>query len=496
MEVASTAPSVPPSPQLARDVAVSAGTQLGARVLHLGLNLVSSLVIVRSMGPSSYGRYVLVITLATFLGLLADFGLAKLAVREIARDPGAEPEVLGTTILLRLALAAVAAALVQAGLAALSAPGEVRAAGAVASALFVTESLLSLVVTFHVRMKQQYEALVRVVMEALETGLVIWLVARSASLVQLVAAPVVGATAGVVIAGWAVRRRFGVRLRFDARLARRLMAAALPVGPALLLGAAYLKLGGVILAARATPREVGIYGAAFQPIEYLLLATAVLINVLYPLLARWHGAEPGTFLAVYRRGSEWLLAATLPVPILLAFTAGPVVSFVFEPRFAASAGPLRLLSVALVLMSVSAWQSFVLLAGGRQRVALVYDGVALAFTGLLGVLLVPSLGAAGAAIATLAGSLVVAAWSTIASSRLLGATLDGQGLARVGAAGAGLAVTMAVLRGAGVTWWAAMVVAAASYPMWLRLAGILKTGELRAMLSRHPAAPTPVGEGA
>jgi O-antigen/teichoic acid export membrane protein len=293
-----------------------------------------------------------------------------------------------------------------------------------------------------------------------------------------------------------VWRRFGVRLGFDAHLARRLMAAALPVGPALLLGAAYLKLGGVVLAAQATPREVGIYGAAFQPIEYLLLATAVLINVLYPLLARWHSAEPDKFLVVYRRGTEWLLAAMLPVPILLAFSAGPVVSFVFEPRFAASAGPLRLLALALVLMSVSAWQAFVLLAGGRQRVTLVYDGVALAFAGLLGVLLVPSLGATGAAIATLAGSLVVAAWSTIASGRLLGATLDLQGLARVGAASAGLTATMAVLHGSGVTWWAAMGVAGASYPLWLRLAGILRTGELRAMLTRNPHAPTPVGEGA
>src|SRR5207244_2510775 len=77
-------------------VAFSALAQIAAKAGHLALNVVVNLALVYSLGPAAYGDYVLVITLVTLIGLAADLGLSRMAVREIARDESATPTVLGT----------------------------------------------------------------------------------------------------------------------------------------------------------------------------------------------------------------------------------------------------------------------------------------------------------------------------------------------------------------------------------------------------------------
>jgi O-antigen/teichoic acid export membrane protein len=466
---------------VARSVAASTVSQMAAKLLHLALNVAVSLALVRYFGPARYGDYVLVITVTGLLGLLPDFGLSKLAVREAARDMAATPVLVGSVVAVRLAISVVAALLAQGVVALVGGGPGVRAATAIASLLFLSESILTVVVVFHVRLKQQYEAFVRVAMEAVETGLTFWLIARSASLVVIICAPVVGAAIGVVLAMVIARRRFGLSMRFDRTRARDLLRQAMPIGPAVLVGVAYLKLDGVMIAALRPQREVGIYGAAFQPIEYLFLASAVLINVLFPLLARTHGSDHDRFVGVYRRGTEALLALVMPVAILLAFVAPALVRVVYAPAFAASAQPLQVLGVALVLMTLNAWQGFVLLAGGRQRVTLAYNLWALGINALLNFGLVWLVGYMGAAFTAVATAAFVTACSTAAISRLLSATLDLGRLARVVAANLALAATMAGLVRL-LSWPAAAALTLAAYPLWLHLSGVFDLGRLRSLL--------------
>ena len=101
------------SSEVRRGVAVSAVTQTGAKGLHLVLNVISTLAIIRYLSPSEYGDYVLVLTASMLVGLVADFGLSKLATREISQDLDSESEVLGTILLARLCLALLCIGLLQ-----------------------------------------------------------------------------------------------------------------------------------------------------------------------------------------------------------------------------------------------------------------------------------------------------------------------------------------------------------------------------------------------
>ncbi len=402
-------------------VAVSTISQLGAQGLHLVLNIVSSLALIHYLGPDKYGNYVFVITTAAIIGLVSDLGLNKLGVRDIARDPADEDDVLGSVLLVRLALAVLAVGITLLALAAMGANAELLAAGAVISMLFFTEAALAVVIVFHVRIQQQYEAVVRVVIETVETALVLWLIHQQATLIQLLVAPVIAAVIGVVGALLLVRRRIGHFPALRATHARRLFIEALPIGLTLLVAAAYLKLPAVLLGSMTTSAEVGLYGAAYQPIEYLLLASAVVINVLLPLLARNFTHRRDHFVRIYQRGTEALLVLTIPIAAVLIVGGSTLVTAVYGADFAASADPLRILGIALIFMVQSFWQSMVLLAGGQQRITLLYNLVALAITVALCFALIPSLGQNGAALAILVTAVIVVVSANVATAASLGA---------------------------------------------------------------------------
>lgn len=468
------------SPQLRRRVAVSASAQVGAKTLHVLLNIVSTLVIIRYLGPASYGNFVLVLTLTMLIGLIADFGLVKLATREVARELHSEDEVLGTVLLARLCLAAACVGLLQLSLFGLGEPASVHWAGLVASVAYFGSALMVASVAFYVRVKQQYEAVIQVCMEAFETTFIVVLVARHASLPALFVPPSVAALAGGTAALLIARRRFGVRFRLALARLPYLMKEALPLGPALLISVCYLKLDILMLAILRTPREVGLYGSAYQPIEYTFLAAAVVVNVAFPLAAAAFAAgDHERFAHVYRRGAEILLTVMVLVPVLLWFIAVPLVVKVYGPAYRDAARPLQLLSVALVLMTLNAWQAFVLLAGGRQKVTLYYNLGALAVSAIACSLLVVAYGMIGAAVATLCTGVFVLLCSTFALRRYLDLHLAPASVARILAAAGAMWATLWTLQRVGTPWPALVPAVLIAYPAWLLALRVVRWSTLR-----------------
>jgi O-antigen/teichoic acid export membrane protein len=484
----SAAVAGPDDPTIARAVVMGAGVQVLAKGVHLALNVVASLVLIRSLGPAAYGDYVFVFSLCALFGLLSDFGITKVAVRDMSRAPaGATPAILGGALATRLTLALAAIGLTQLVLLAIGARPELRTAAAVASLLYVSDALLCLASVFQVRLAMHYDALVTVAAQTLDTALILWLASRQAGLLPFVAAPVVSGFAGAALAALVARLRFRTTLALDLRRLPGLLRDSFPVGMTLLLAVAYLKLDGILLGIMAHPEDVGIYGAAYKPIEYLLLAGAVLVQPMFTLLARWHGHDPRRFTFVYRRGAEALLAYALPVAVVTAFVAEPLVRLLYAPGFGPAAVPMRLLAVAMVFMILSAWQGFALLAGGHQRVALLYDAAGLVVNVALNLVLIRWLGYLGAALAALATSVFVAGCAVFAARHFLGVSLSQPALQRLALANVALAACLWLALRLGWPWPVATALGALAYPVWLLACRVTSLEEVRGLLGHAPS---------
>jgi len=470
-------------------LAVSTAAQVVAKVVHLALNLVASLALIRYLQPAGYGDYVFVLTIASLFALLSDLGLSKIAVRESSRDESATPAILGTVIAGKLMLAAVAAVLVQITLAVLGSRAEIRIAVGVASLLYVTEAFLSIAVVFQLRLRMEYEAAIAVFVQAVDTALILVLIASGAGLALLVGAPVVSGAVGCVLAFAIARRKFGTRIELDLRRLPHLLIESAPIGVTLVFAIAYLKLDSVMLAVLATSTDVGLYGSAFRPIEYLLLASGILITPMFPLLARWYAVEQARFAFVYWRATDTLIAVFLPVPVLLLWSARPIVAGVFGESFAPAAIAMQILGLALVLMIVSAWQSFALLAAGRQRLTVLYDAAALVLNVSLNLVLIPRLGFVAAAITALGTSAFVLLCSTAVVRRVIDVSATAPRILRIVAANAALALVTGAAA-AVLPWWTVVVLAPVPYAAFVLAFRVTTIDELRAFLPARSAAPS------
>lgn len=474
------------SPEVRRDVTISSVTQGSAKTLHLVLNVVTTLIIIRYLPPSGYGEYVLVLTVSMLIGLIADFGLVKLATREISRDSTSENEVLGTVVLARICLAAACIGLLQLVLIGLGASPMVRLAGLVASMLYLGNGVMVATVALYVRIKQQYEAFIQVGMEIVETVLLVVLVKAHASLAGLFIPPSIAAALGAAAAVLLVRRRYGVRFRLAVHRIPYLMREALPLGPALLISICYLKLDALMVAVLRDSRDLGLYGSAYQPVEYTFLAAAVVINVVFPLVAAAYAVgDHARFVHLYRRGAEVLVTVMVLVPVVLSLVAVPLVDRVYGPAYQAAARPLQLLAVTLVVMTLNAWQAFVLLSGGKQAVTLWYNLAALAVATVCCLVLISAFGMIGAALATLCTAAFVFTCSTLAVRRYFAAYLDVLPMARIFAAAVALWLTLWGLGHAGVRWPLLVLAAAVLYPFCLAAFGVVR---LSSLFGRRPAA--------
>jgi O-antigen/teichoic acid export membrane protein len=467
------------SAEVRRRVAISAGAQGCARILNIVLNIATTLIIIRYLSPSSYGNYVMVLTASLLVGLVADFGLTKLATREVSARLESEGEVLGTILLARICLAVACVGLLQLVLVGLRASSILHLAGLIASLGFLGNALMVSMVACYVRIKQHYEAIIQTCMELLEAACLVVLVVRRAPHAWLFIPPALAAFVGGVAATLLVRRRFGTHFRLAVARIPYLLKEALPLGPALMISVCYLKIDTLLLVALKTSRDVGIYGSAYQPIEYLFLASAVVINVVFPLVAAAYAVgDFGRVSELYRRGAEILVAGLVLVPVLLSLIAVPLVSRVYGPAYDDAARPLQLLAVALVLMVLSGWQAFVLLAAGRQRATLVYDLGALGVAVCACSILIRAYGITGAALGALCTALFVFVCSSVVIRRYLAIHLALLPMTRILGAAGSLWVMMFALDRLGAPWPVVILAALVTYPALLGVFHVVRPSTL------------------
>ncbi len=234
-----------------------------------------------------------------------------------------------------------------------------------------------------------------------------------------------------------------------------------------------VKLDSFMLAILRSRREVGLYGAAYAPIEYLGLAALALVTVLLPLLGRYAATDKSRFLGVYRLGTEALLAFILPIAVIVAFLAPAAVTFVYSDRYAGAATPMRLLAVGLVMMTFCAWYATVLLAVGKEQLILRYNTIMLCVGLCAHVLLISLLGATGAALGTILVGAVTACWAWTLVRRFTHVSIHRTRVLRVVAASGVIALIASSLLFVGVGVWIAVGIGALAYLpalMFLRVA--------------------------
>jgi O-antigen/teichoic acid export membrane protein len=409
---------------LASIVARNAAFVLGAQVMLKILAFLFNVYVVRRLGAVHFGRYSVVIAYVTIFAVFTDLGMAPYSVREMAEDHRRTSWLLPNIIAIRLVLS-----LVIILIAPLSAHWLGKNQGMVLGIfiasmgqfIYAFQGPLDSVLTARERL--DYTAILSIVNQSVFWGLGVLLLVSGMGFIGLIIASLIGVAVVALLSGWVLFRRLGVgRLVLSIQRWPHLLKAALPFGVSSIAYAFMQRFDTVLMSFVLTDAAVGWYNVPYTLINMMLLAAQSIAIAMYPSMVRRHKIEPGSLHTVAFQSIKYLLIICLPIAVGGTVLADRIITFLYTDEFAPSIPVLRLILWALPSLFLLELLGRVADTLHLERSAARINTINTVITVLLNVVLVPTLGLMGAALALVSGRAIrlVQFWLLIGNGRLVG----------------------------------------------------------------------------
>ena len=141
--------------------------------------------------------------------------------------------------------------------------------------------------------------------------------------------------------------------------------------------------------------ELGIYGSAQQPLEYLVIAGSIITTLSLPLMSRYYGKDPDRYLSTHRRTLEVGLGVYGLIAVMAFAVGEDVLAIPSDGEFVAAYDPLRLLTLSMMAMGTAVWHAAVLLSARLQRITIFVNVGSIVLGIVLNLLLIPRYGITG-----------------------------------------------------------------------------------------------------
>ena len=232
-----------------------------------------------------------------------------------------------------------------------------------------------------------------------------------------------------------------------ARPDKAMLAYALPFMAVSLLSMMSHWLDVMMLGMLTDTATVGLYHPAARTAGLIRSVLLAFTGIAAPMIAELHtGRQNEEIGRIYKMVTRWIVTVVLPPAILFMVLPEAVLS-VFGARFAAGgAGALLLLTAASFLQATFGLSATVLAMTGHARLSLFNALGALGMQVVLNLLLIPSMGLNGAALATLLLFLMLSALRLVEIRRILNIHPFGRALWKPLAAGLLAALLLVALR--------------------------------------------------
>ncbi len=442
------------------------------------------LLAARHLGVEKYGVLSFAMAFTTMLGVLTDLGLGTIATREIAHDPEQARRHVNDALTIRLVASVVIIAVIAVLVNLLGYPWTTIRVVYICSISVLTNAVASLLCSVF----QGFERMELLTLNrASQTAVLVvgaFLLLRGPSAVEPYALLyVVAGVASVVVGGInAAPRLVRPTLSFDVGHWWESLRASTPIGLATVFTMFYYWSGTTLLSKMSGNSAVGNYSAAFRLATALAFVGMAFSGAVYPLFSRLFVTNTNRLARALELSTKYMIWITLPAAAFGTVFARPAVLLLYGSGYQGASAVLRVLVWWGAFASMNSVFSNYLISVRRPGAVALQTGLSLAVNLCLAFVLIPVLGALGAAV-----SLVT---SEIAGSvYLVALLLRSPGRVRVrpmvlNALRLLLALALAVIVAAAVARWnqgVGLVAGLVAYCMSLVAVKVVGRDDLRAL---------------
>ena len=390
-----------------RPAASAIAHTFAANVLIQAINVGTGVLTARVLLPQGRGELAAIILWPQFLAYMLTLGLPTSLVYQVKRHAEERSALVGTALVLGLAMGVVAMAIGVLGIPLWLhqyPPAAIRQAQVLMALAPV--GIVSILLLAACQANEDF--LVYNLVRYLPPMLILVLmgVLALSRRLDVAAAAWVYMLAGLPVFAWNlwwVRTHYQPRLRGWREASRRLLSYGMRAWGSDLLGTISGQLDRILVVGLLVPADMGLYVVAQSLAGLVALVPRAVIPVVFPRASaqRGHAALRSV------RDAALLALVGMLVSALLLFLMGAfALRLVYGPEFAAAAAVFRLLLLQGVLSGLASVLTQALLASGRPGVVSLLQGLSLVTAAPLLVVLIPRFGLAGAGLALLLSAAV------------------------------------------------------------------------------------------
>jgi O-antigen/teichoic acid export membrane protein len=383
--------------------AINTAWMLSEKLLSLGLGLVATVLLARSLGPADFGFFNYALSLVALMGVFCHLGLSGLAVKEFKEAPERTSEVLTTVFAMKLIMASlgfVTLAVIACQTA--NSPEHIFAIMIIGLTLFA-KPFETLDHWFQAHVLAKFGAVSHFAGQGIGSTLKILVAISGLPLVYAAGAhaTMLAITAVLLTVFYVAKNRHQLTPTFSSSTAKELLQKGAWVFIGSMTAVVYLKIDQVMLQHMVGAEAVGLYAAAARLSEAWYFLPVTIMASLFPKLLEKKKHATTSYNHFLQTLFDGLFVMAAAVSLLVILFSDQIINLLYGPEYAISATILRIHIMASVFIFMRALFSKWILAEELYKLSLITQGLGAISNIVLNYFLIQRMGGVGAAWATL-----------------------------------------------------------------------------------------------
>lgn len=319
----------------------------------LVLNVISLFVIgyiASTLGQEDYGIFVFAFSMITLFTPLGNFGLRAITVRDVASDRDEAGDILGKIFMLRLFLTAFAYILLLVVVNILNYPPSTHMIVYIAGILLFPNTAATVLFDgFQAFEKMKYMAYANFISGIILTALSVVILYIGYRLIGLTIVYLLGnfLLFTFAFAFYYTKNFPSLKMQMDLTFFRENLKKGMPFFLTGLFGMLNTKIGIIILSKLEGNSQIGLYGAASNLTDRLMIIPDSLGTAIFPTIAILYIASKKETVDLFSRFFNYLILLSLPMAVGITMLSFRIIHLIYGPEYDSSAVTLSILAWSL-----------------------------------------------------------------------------------------------------------------------------------------------------
>ncbi|HEY3423043.1 MAG TPA: flippase [Methanocellaceae archaeon] len=380
------------------------------------------ILMMRYLGDMFYGKYSFAVTFVGLFAVLIDLGMGSLIIREVTKDKESLSKYFFNVLTIKAALSLIAYALIVAAINLAGYPQDTRLAVYILGVYIVFSTTMVSFINpiFRAFEHMEYEAFTSITQNVLTVILGALVMYFNMGFIALMMAFMIGSLAGFVLGTSIIFIRYKVKMTgFDPGFYRVFLKSLSPFALGAIMVPIYASVDKVLLSMMRGDAAVGVYAGVRTLVSVLLMISGTFNGATFPVMTKSYVTNMARFKVLYEKSFKYLFMVSLPIAVGTTILANNIAMLVLGDQFTGATVILQVVVWILIFSFLNNMTGNVFTAMNKQIIGSLIAGALVIVNVSMNLLLIPSLGGTGTAIAAVATEAVGFAFSYYYISRHL-----------------------------------------------------------------------------